>query len=211
MQLNFNKTEHLLKKYKIPYCESVLCKKTEDALKAIKKIRYPAVLKISSKNIIHKSDVGGVITNIKNEKELKKSFESLLKKFEKKKIKINGIILQKQKTGKEIIVGMKKDKQFGPVIMFGMGGIFVEVFKDVSFRIAPIDKKEARKMIEETKSYEILKGIRGKKSVNINALTDILEKLSKMIMKETKILELDFNPIIVNQKTAEVVDARIIE
>ena len=209
--LDFTKTNTLLKKYKIPSCESVLCKKPDEAIKTAKKFGFPVVLKISSPDIIHKSDIGAVITNIKSNEELEKSFDKILKNTKKKKAKIQGIIIQKQKIGKEIIIGVKKDPQFGYIIMFGLGGIFVEVFKDVSFRISPIDKEDAKQMIEEIKSYKILKGIRGEKSVNINGLIEILVKTSKMIEKEKKITELDFNPVIVNQKTAEVVDARIIQ
>ena len=210
MQLDFDKTTELLKKYKIPLSKSILCKKLDEALKYSKKIGFPVVLKISSTEIIHKSDIGAVKTNINNEAELEKAYEEIEKNVKKKKAKIEGIILQKQITGKEIIIGGKKDPQFGPVIMFGLGGIFVEIFKDVSFRITPIDKESAKQMIEEIESYQILKGARGEKSVKIDSLIDIIVKISNMVMKEDKIIELDFNPVIVNQKTAEIVDVRII-
>jgi acetyl-CoA synthetase (ADP-forming) len=212
-QLDFNKTLNLLKKYKIPHCNSVLCKKPDEAVKTAKKLGFPVVLKVSSVDIIHKSDIGAVKTNISNEAEVEKAFEDILKKVKKKKpkAKVQGILVQKEKAGKKIIIGVKKDSQFGHVIMFGLGGIFVEVFKDVSFRIAPIEKETAEEMINEIKSYPILKGIRGEKAVKIPALIDILVKTSKMVMKEEKISELDFNPIIVDEKTAEIIDARIIQ
>ena len=211
-QLDFKKTNELLKKYKLSYCKSCLCKKVDEAIKAVKKINYPIVLKISSADIMHKTDFNLVKTDITNEKELENSFKDIIAKAKKKfpKAKIEGIILQEQLIGKEVIIGAKKDPTFGQVIMFGLGGIFVELFKDISFRIAPVNKNLAEEMIEEIKSHKILKGLRGEKSVSINSLVDILIKLSKLIEKE-KITEIDFNPVIVNQKTASIVDARIIQ
>lgn len=211
-QLDFNKTMQLLKKYRIPHTASVLCKKPADAVKAAEKFGFPVVLKISSVDILHKSDINAVKVNLETKEDVKKSFNDIMKSVKKKmpKARIQGIIVQKQKKGKHIIVGVKKDIQFGPAIMFGLGGLFVEIFKDVSFRIAPVEKETAKEMIEETRSYPILKGIRGEKGVDVNSLIDIIVKTSKMVIKEKKIAELDFNPIIVDEKTAEVVDARII-
>jgi acetyl-CoA synthetase (ADP-forming) len=210
MQLDFDSTRKLLEKYKIPLVNSLLAKTKEESIKLSKKIGFPLVLKISSPEIIHKSDIGGVKAGIENKEELEKAYDEIINNVSKKKAKIDGIIVQKMEEGKEIIVGMKNDPQFGATIMFGLGGVFVEVLKDVSFRITPVDKKEALKMIKEIKSYKILEGIRGEKGVNIDALVNIITKTSDMVIKNKKIIELDFNPIIVDEKKATVVDARII-
>lgn len=210
MQLDFEKTKKLTVKYKLPLVSSVLIKKPEQLSKLAKKIGFPLVLKISSSEVIHKSDIGGVKVGIKNEEELFKSYDEIINKIRKKKIKIEGVLMQKKAEGEEVIVGVKRDPQFGYVIMFGLGGVFVEVLKDVSFRIAPVDKKEALAMIKEIKSYKILEGIRGEEGVNVGALVNIITKTSDMILKNKKITELDFNPIIVGKKQAIIVDARII-
>jgi acetyl-CoA synthetase (ADP-forming) len=212
MQLDFNKTRELLKKYRIPY-SAVLCKKADDAVNEAKKLGFPVVLKISSMDIIHKTEVAGVRLGINNEEELKLAYEEMLKdvKRKKPKAKVQGIIIQKQKTGKELIIGAKRDSQFGPVVMFGVGGIFVELIKDVSFRIAPIDKETAKEMIEEIKLYPLLKGVRGEKPVCMNDLIDMLVQTSKLIVNEEKITEVDFNPVFADHRTAEAVDARIIQ
>lgn len=212
MQLNFEKTKRLLERYKLPLVSSFLVKKPEQAIKLSKKIDFPLVLKISSPDIIHKSDIGGVKTGIENEEELAKAYDEIIKavKNKKPKAKIEGVLMQRVEKGKEVIVGMTQDPQFGSVLMFGLGGIFVEVLKDVSFRIAPVDKKEALEMIKEIKGYKVLEGVRGKKAVSINALVNIITNTSDMVIKNKKITELDFNPIIADEKKAVIVDARII-
>lgn len=208
--LDFEKTKKLLERFKLPLVNSVLVKKPEQLIKLSKKIGFPCVLKISAADIIHKSDIGGVKIGIKNEEELIKAYDEIIRNAKKKKAKLEGVLIQKMEQGKEVIIGMKNDSQFGPVIMFGLGGVFVEVLKDVSFRIAPVDKKQALDMIKEIKGYKILEGIRGEKAVNIGALVNIIVKTSDMVLKNKKIKELDFNPVIINEKKATIVDARII-
>jgi acetyl-CoA synthetase (ADP-forming) len=210
MQLDFEKTKKLLERYKLPLVKSVLVRKPGQLVKLSKKIGFPLVLKISSTEAIHKSDIGGVKTGIENEEELVKAYDDIIDNIKKKKIKIEGALMQKMEHGKEIIVGMKRDPQFGATILFGLGGIFVEVLKDVSFRIAPVDKKEALDMIKEIKSYKVLEGARGEKGVNIDALVNVITKTSNMVLKNKKIAELDFNPVIVDEKKAAIADARII-
>jgi acetyl-CoA synthetase (ADP-forming) len=207
-QLDINKTIKLLEKYKFPFSKSKLAFAPDQAVKIAKEIGFPIVMKIASKDIIHKSDLGCVETNIKDEKQVEGAFEKITKKAKKKKAKVEGVLIQKQEQGKEVIIGMKRDPQFGPVVVFGLGGIFVEILKDTSLRILPIDKNQAEEMIKEIKSYKILEGIRGEKPVNINKLIDIIIKTSKLA-EDKKILELDFNPVIINEKTATIVDARI--
>lgn len=210
-QLEFNKTIKLLDKYKISYPKSRLATSPEKATKIAKELGYPVVLKIISKDIVHKSDVGGVKVNLKTEEELTSAYEELLKSVKKKspKAKLEGVLVQKMESGIEAIIGMKRDPQFDAVIMFGLGGVFVEVLKDVSFRIAPIDKIQAEKMINEIQAIEILKGVRGEKPVKISALVDLLVKVSKLSITNKKILELDLNPVIVDEKSAKVADVRL--
>ncbi|MBW2965804.1 acetate--CoA ligase family protein, partial [Candidatus Woesearchaeota archaeon] len=166
MQLDFNKTRKLLEKYKFPLVDSFLAKTPEELIKFSQKTGFPVVLKISSPDIIHKSDIGGVKTGIENEEELIKAYDEIIKNVKKKnkRAKIDGVLIQRMEQGIEVIVGVKKDPQFGATILFGLGGVFVEVLRDVSLRIAPVDKKEALEMMREIKGYKILEGVRGKKA-----------------------------------------------
>jgi len=210
-QLDFKKTKRLLEKYNLPFVKSILIKSEKNIAAAASKIGFPSVLKISSPDIIHKSDVGGIKLNLKNLEEVNNGYSDIIKKIKKKKprAKIEGLVLQKTEQGQEIIIGMKRDPQFDAVLMFGIGGIFVEILKDVSFRIAPINNKEAIDMINEIKAIELLKGARGQRPVNIEAIANILVKIGKLALENKKILQLDLNPIIANEKTAKIVDAKI--
>jgi len=195
----------LLKAHRIPFSKLYLTTDANGALKIAKKIGFPVVLKIASGKIIHKSDVGGVIIDIKNELELKNNY----KKIQRTK-NIKGVYVQKMLKGNEVIVGMERDEIFGPVLMFGTGGIFVELLKDVSFRIAPVNKRDAIDMIKETKGYEILKGVRGKKPINITKVSEIIYNLSKLSIKNKEIKQIDLNPVIADEKSAVVVDVRML-
>jgi len=207
MVLTHKDASSLLKKYQIPLIKTKKVSNWEEVLNIANKWGFPLALKIDSPKILHKTDIGGVITNIQGKKELKVAWQKLQKIAKKYK---GEVIVQPNVKGLEVIIGAKKDPVFGGVVMFGIGGIFVEVFKDVSFRIAPISKKEAKKMIKEIKGYPILKGYRGQNPVNIDKLTEILVSVSKLIQKEKNIQEIDLNPVIVDQKRALVVDAKIL-
>ena len=207
MILRFEEATKLLKTYKIPIIETRKIKKLEEVLNIGNKWGFPLVLKLDSAEILHKTDIGGVITNIQNKKEITKAWQKIKKVATKYK---SDIVVQPYIKGEEVIIGAKRDSVFGGIVMFGLGGIFVELFKDVSFRIAPISKKEAKKMIGEIRGYQILKGYRTKKPVNINQLVEILVRVSKLIQKEKSIKEIDLNPIIANEKRVLVVDAKII-
>jgi acyl-CoA synthetase (NDP forming) len=210
-QFEFKKMVSLLERYKISLCKGLLAKDSKGAAKAAEKIGFPVVLKVISRQIVHKTDAGGVITGINDSAGVEEGFEKVVKGVKKKfpRAKIEGILVQKQHEGEEIIVGMKRDSQFGPVVMFGLGGVFVEVLKDVSFRICPVDRKMAGEMIAEVKGFPILKGVRGKKGVNIEAIADIVAKVSKMAMDKKDIAELDLNPVMVDEKKAYVADVRM--
>ena len=201
---------NLLKKYRIPVVRHSLVKKEEQAVAYAKKIGYPVVLKLSSPDIIHKTDAKAVLVGIKDEKELRKGFQKLLAIAKKKRAKVDGILVQDFAEGHEIIIGSSRDPQFGPTILFGLGGIFVEVLKDVTFRVIPIDRKDAKEMIKEIKGYKILAGVRGEKGIDFKALEDCLLKVSKMVWSEKKpIKELDINPLFANDKGCVATDVRI--
>lgn len=185
----------------------------EEAVKFAQEIGYPVVMKIVSPDIIHKSDAGGVKVNIKNDEEAREAFKTIMENAKKYKPDADlwGVIVYKMlPLGKEVIVGMIRDPQFGPAIMFGLGGIFVEILKDVSFRVAPITKEEALDMIKEIKAYPILAGARGEKPVNIDALAEFIVKVSQLAVELPEIKELDINPIFAYEDSAVAVDARML-
>ncbi|MDI6734114.1 MAG: acetate--CoA ligase family protein [Patescibacteria group bacterium] len=191
--------------------EGQLIRKKKDLNKLFKtKKEQLLAMKIISQNIIHKTDIRGVKLNIKNLTEAEKSWDLIIKSAKKKypKAKIEGVLIQQMANGKEIIIGMKRDQVFGPVIIFGLGGMFVEALKDIALGIAPVNQNEALKMIGEIKGFNILKGLRGEKSVNLSKIADIIVKLSKLSLAHPEIKEIDLNPVIVNEKTAHIVDAR---
>jgi len=199
--------------YGIPVTKFKVSKNEAEAVKFAEEIGYPVVLKIVSPDIIHKSDVGGVIVGLKNAQEVRNAYKQILKnvKKHKAKAKIVGILVQEMApSSTEVIVGAIKDPQFGPAVMFGLGGIFVEVLKDVTFRVAPITVDEARKMITEVKAYPLLKGYRNQPPADIEAIVQILLNTSRLVMEHQEIKELDLNPIMVYEKGAKTVDARII-
>ncbi len=199
--------------YGIPVTKFQLAKNEGEAVEFAEKIGYPIVLKIVSPDIIHKSDVGGVVVNLRNASEVRSAYKQILANVRKHKAKakIVGILVQEMApSSTEVIVGAIKDPQFGPTLMFGLGGVFVEVLKDVTFRIAPITEDEAREMISEVKAYPLLKGYRNTPPADIDAIVKILLKTSQLVMDHQEIKELDLNPIMVYEKGAKVVDARII-
>jgi len=170
-------------------------------------------MKVVSPDIIHKSDAGGIKLGLKDEKDVEKAFKEIVKNAEKvttgKRV-LGTLISTMAGPGQECIIGMIRDPQFGPVIMFGLGGIFVEVLKDVSFRVAPLAQEDIDEMVEEIKGYKILTGIRGEKPKDIDALKDILAKLSEIAIDNPEIKEIDLNPVIVHEKGASIVDSRMI-
>jgi len=199
--------------YGIPVTEFKLAKDETEAVRFAKQIGYPVVLKIVSLDIIHKSDVGGVIVNLKNDKEVRSAYKKIIANVKKhrSRSRIAGVLVQEMAPpGTEVIVGATKDPQFGPTLMFGLGGIFVEVLKDVTFRIAPVTKEEASEMICEVKAYPLLKGYRNAPPADVGAIAKIILNTSRLVMEHQEIKELDLNPILVYRKGAKTVDARII-
>lgn len=185
----------------------------EDAVSLSEEIGFPVVLKISSVDITHKSDAGGVKVNLKDKVEVENAFDMIMRSAREKfpDADIEGISVQRMaKSGTEIIIGMIKDAQFGPVLMFGLGGILVEVLKDVAFRIVPLEKRDASEMIKEIKGYKLLEGYRGQDPVDIPYLEDMLVKLSVFVDNTPEIKEIDMNPVFAYKDGAVVVDARIV-
>jgi acetyl-CoA synthetase (ADP-forming) len=199
--------------YGIPVTKFKLAKNETEAAKFAMSIGFPVVLKIVSPDIIHKSDVGGVVLGIKNTQEVRSGYRQIMDNVKKRNpnAKIVGMLVQEMApAGTEVIVGSIKDPQFGPALMFGLGGVFVEVLKDVTFRIAPINEDEAAEMISDVKAYPLLKGYRNTPPADLKAIIKILLNTSKLVMDNPEIKELDLNPIIVYEKGAKTVDARII-
>jgi acyl-CoA synthetase (NDP forming) len=197
----------------IPVVEAKLARTKAEAVSLSKKMGFPVVLKIVSPDVIHKSDSGGVKLGLANAVQVDKAYDEILSLVKKHqpKAKIEGISVQKMvRPGVEVIIGMSKDAQFGPVLMFGLGGILVEVLKDVSFRIVPLSKRDAREMIKEIKGYPLLEGYRGQEPVDIPFLEAMILKLSDFIDKNPEIKELDLNPVFAYKNGAVAADARVI-
>jgi len=193
--------------------ETRLALSLKDAIATCDEIGFPVVLKIASPDITHKSDAGGVKVGLKNKTEVRKAYGEIMASVKQKypEAKIEGVSVQSMaRPGIEIIIGMFKDAQFGPVIMFGLGGIFVEVLKDVSFRLIPIVQRDAGEMIKEIKGYSLLQGYRGQEPANIPSLVDILLKVSDFVERTPEIKEIDLNPVFAYKDSAVAVDARIV-
>ena len=205
--------KELLKEYGIPVPDFRLIKSEEEITGLAKEINFPITMKIVSPDIIHKTDAGGVKINIKDEKEARIVYQEIIFEAKKynKKAKISGVIVYPTvPQGTEIIIGIMKDPHFGPVIMFGLGGIFVEVLKDISFRILPLEERDAGEMINEIKGFKILKGVRGEGPKDIKAIKNLLLKISQLALENPEINEIDLNPIFVFEKGLQIVDARMI-
>ena len=206
-------SKKILKQMGLPVVETRLAMNQKEAVSISQRIGFPVVLKIASPDVIHKTDSGGVKLGLRNASEVKKAYEDILKSVKQKyrRALIHGISVQKMAPpGTEVIIGTSKDPQFGPVIMFGLGGIFVEVLKDVSFRVIPVNRKDAREMIREIKGFPLLQGYRRKEPANIPALVGMILKVSKLINENPRIKEIELNPVIAYRDKALAVDARII-
>lgn len=200
-----HKAREIFIQYGLPVSKYTYAETLDEALLGAKNVKYPLVAKIVSPDVIHKSDVGGVIVGIKNDNELKDAFDRL------KQIKgFNGVLLDSMQKGVEMIVGSNRDPQFGHVVLVGIGGTSVEIYKDVAIRMAPVTKNEAIKAIESLKGISLLKGYRGTKPANIVKLALLIEKFSKMLIDlDNTIQSIDCNPVMVNSSKAIIADARI--
>ena len=204
----------LIKELGITTTEFQVASNENEVKKSCKNISFPVVMKILSPQIIHKTDAGGVKLNIDSEEAAIKAYKEIISNAKKynAKAEIRGVLIEKMvKTSTEIIVGVTRDPTFGPAIMFGLGGIFVELLKDVSFRITPITDKDAKQMIEEIKALPMLQGFRGGPNVDLKNIVDVLLKISKLSIEFIDdILEIDLNPIFAYDDHLLTVDARVI-
>ena len=206
-------SKQILKEAGIDSTGIKLAKTRDEAISLSKEIGFPVVLKIVSPDVLHKTDAGGVKLGLDDEEAVGKAFDEIVSAIKKNEpnANIHGVSVQNMaRLGVEVIIGMSKDPQFGPVLMFGLGGILVEVLKDVSFRIVPLTKRDAREMIKEIKGYPILEGYRGQEPSNVAVLEDYLLKVSDFVDGRPEIKELDINPIFAYSDGAVAVDARVI-
>ena len=206
-------SKQLIAQAGIPVVETKLAESKAEAIAIAKKVGFPVVLKVVSPDIIHKSDIGGVKLGLANATQVGKAYTEIMAAAKKarKKADIHGVSVQKMaKPGVEIIMGMSKDAQFGPVLMFGLGGVFVEVLKDVAFRIVPLEPRDARQMIREIQGFPVLEGVRGQPPADLAALESMLLRLSAFVEEHPEIAELDLNPVFAYKDGALAVDARIV-
>ncbi len=203
----------LLKQSGVNVVDTRLATSKEKVVSISEKLGFPVALKITSPDVVHKSDVGGVKLGLKTARQAGKAYDDIMKAIKKQypKANIHGVAVQKMaRPGVEVIIGVSTDAQFGPVIMFGLGGILVEVLKDVSFRIVPLTRRDAREMIREIKGYPLLEGYRGQEPVDVANLEELILKVSSFAEKYPEVEELDLNPIFAYKDGAVAVDARII-
>jgi acyl-CoA synthetase (NDP forming) len=203
----------LFMEYGLPVQPFMVTHDAAEAVRAAKELGFPAVLKVVSPDILHKSDVGGVRTRLGSAEEVAAAYEEMLKSVRQRagQARIEGILVDPQAAeGRECIVGFTHDPQFGPVLMFGLGGIFVEVLKDVSFRLLPIDESDARDMVREIKGYSLLAGVRGQPPGDIPAVVDFLMKTARLVGENPEIHEIDVNPLFVYERGVLAIDARVI-
>ncbi len=206
-------SKQILEEAGIPATSARLARTADEAAKAAAEFGYPVVLKIVSPDVTHKSDVGGVKLGLDSKETVTAAFQEITKavKQQQSDARIEGVAVQKMaQPGIEVIVGMSKDPQFGPVLMFGLGGILVEVLKDVAFRIVPLEARDARQMIREIKGFPVLEGFRGQEPADLEALEKLLLKVSAFVEAHPEIEELDLNPVFAYKDGALAVDARIV-
>ena len=197
--------------FHIPTAKTLLASDVDDVVRCADRIGYPVVLKVVSPQINHKSDSGGVRIGIRNASEALSAVMSM-KASISEKANVNGILVQEMLTGgTELIVGLNLDPQFGPVVMFGLGGVFVETLNDVSMRLPPLEIEDSLEMIHEIKGYPLLNGVRGKKPVNIDSIVQVLQSVSALAVDtDGKISSMDLNPVISTEDGCKAVDARVI-
>jgi acyl-CoA synthetase (NDP forming) len=206
-------SKEVVKQAGISVIDTKLATSKEEASSISREFGFPVVLKIASPDIVHKSDAGGVKLGLKTAKQVGKAYDDIIEIIRQKypQARIHGVSVQRMaRPGVEVIIGMSKDAQFGPVLMFGLGGILVEVLKDVSFRIVPLAKRDATEMLREIKGYPLLEGYRGQEAVDVSYLEELLIKVSDFVEQNPEVKELDLNPIFAYSDGAIAVDARVI-
>ncbi|MEW6187516.1 MAG: acetate--CoA ligase family protein [Thermodesulfobacteriota bacterium] len=198
----------VLTHYQIPIAREKLCKDLKELKQAAGEIGFPLVLKGNAPDIAHKTESDLIRLDIRNENEAEQAFNDLMGRMKSSE---KSVLVQEMIKGKrEFLAGLTRDPQFGPCVLFGLGGIFTEVLKDVSFRVAPFDRREALEMMGETKAHKLLEALRGMEAVDKNALADILVQLGNIGMEQEKIKEIDINPLIIAGSRPVAVDALIV-
>lgn len=211
--LTEEESKKFLSNYQIPVTKTELAKNESDAVRKSNKIGFPVAMKLCSPDIIHKTDVGGVVLNVKNPEEVRKNFKDILRKARKKipKARIKGVIVEEMASKRhELLIGCRKDPIFGPAIVFGMGGVSVEIFKDTTVGLPPLNMALSMRMIEKTKIYELLKGYRNMKGVDIKSIQFLLYEFAYLVMDFPEIKEIDINPFSVDEDGGIVLDAKVI-
>ncbi len=189
--------------YGIPVPAAELAHDLDEARRVAAEIGYPVVMKIASPDILHKSDIGGIRTGIGDEEALTEAYEAILARGRAymADARIWGVTVQRQvPEGREVIIGVNRDPQFGPLLMFGLGGIYVEILKDVTFRLCPVNADEARRMMSEIRGFGLLRGARGQRPADLDAVADVITRVSALVTDFPEITELDINPLIVHDK-----------
>jgi len=203
----------MLKAAGIPVVETKLARNQKEAVALSKEMGFPVALKIISPEVVHKSDSGGVKLGLENAAQVEKAYAAIMASVKEKVpgATILGVSVQSMaRKGVEVIVGMSKDPQFGPVIMFGLGGVLVELLKDVSFRIVPVAKFDAAEMIREIKGFPMLQGFRGAEPADLGALEKLIMKVSEFVEQHPQVKELDLNPVFAYKDGVVAVDARVV-
>jgi acyl-CoA synthetase (NDP forming) len=206
-------SKQILHEAGIPVAVASAAATAKEAVGLAERSGYPVVMKVLSPDIAHKSDVGGVKVGLESAADVGAAFEEIMAAVKERQpdARVEGVAVQKMApAGTEVIVGMSKDPQFGPVMMFGLGGIFVEVLKDVAFRIVPLEPKDAREMVREIKGFPVLEGVRGQEPADVAALEKLILQVSEFIEKHPEIEELDLNPVFAYKDGVIAVDARIV-
>jgi acetyltransferase len=194
--------KEILKAYGIPVPKEGVARNMDEAVSLADNIGYPVVLKIESPDIAHKTDVGGVVVNVRSAEEVRAQHAALMSRVKARMpdARLDGVSVQQMLTGREVIVGMVRDEQFGPVVTFGLGGIFVEIMKDVSQRIVPLSNEDIASMVRSIKAYPILTGARGKRPADIKALREVIGKVAQIAADFEEIAELEINPVLVGDE-----------
>ncbi|MCL6644591.1 MAG: acetate--CoA ligase family protein [Dehalococcoidia bacterium] len=212
--LSERESKAVLGAFGIPVTREETARTAEEAVAIAGRIGYPVALKVDSPDILHKTEAGAIRLGVSGDRELREAFAEVLASARRYSpaARLNGVLVQEMVApgGTEVIVGVKSDPQFGPVMMFGLGGIMVEVLKDVSFRLVPLEEKDAREMIDEIKGRPMLSGVRGQPPADIEALKRTILKVSEFVQQHPEVKELDLNPVFAYSDGALAVDARII-
>jgi len=201
-------SKQVLAAYQIPITREILLDDVKNLAKTAQEIGYPLVLKGCSSNVTHKTEKGLIRVDIRNEKEARSAFEEIMNDLDGDG---SGVLIQEMVKGqRELVIGLTRDAQFGPCVMFGLGGIFTEILKDISFRIAPLEKRDAREMMKEIKGHKILEAVRGMEAADLDTLVDILITVGRIGMENDEVKEIDINPIIISGNKPVAVDALVV-